>query len=101
MQHDYKIFNPPPPLGHGLLAPAKNSILPSTITVNCGAPLDESARSVMIMGYNGVALEGDSVSFACSSGLVLSGPNSSTCTGNGKWEPDPRELACKGDDTCK
>jgi hypothetical protein len=49
------------------------------------------------MGYNDVALEGDSVSFTCSSGLVLTGPNSSTCMENGEWEPDPREVACKGD----
>ena len=83
------------------VAPAYDFTLPSTIPVNCGAPLDESARSVMIMGNSGVALEGDSVSFTCSSGLVLSGPNSSTCMGNGRWEPGPREVACKGDDTCK
>ena len=64
-----------------------------TIPVNCGSPL---ASSVLVMGYNGVALKGDSVSFTCSSGLVLSGPNSSTCMGNGEWEPDPREVACEG-----
>ena len=22
------------------------------------------------------------------------GPNSSTCMGNGEWEPDPREVRC-------
>ena len=64
------------------------------LTVNCGAPFDELASSMMVMGYNGVALEGDSVSFTCSSGDVLTGPNSSICTGNGKWEPDPRISAC-------
>ena len=56
--------------------------------------MDELASSVLVSGYNGVALKGDSVSFTCSSGLVLSGPNSSTCMGNGEWEPDPREVAC-------
>jgi hypothetical protein len=57
--------------------------------------LDESASSVLVMGYNDVALEGSSVNFTCSSGLVLTGPNSSTCMGNGKWEPDPSRLACR------
>ena len=56
--------------------------------------MDESATSVLVMGYNGVALEGDSVNFTCSSELVLTGPNSSMCTGSGKWEPDPRRSAC-------
>ena len=58
--------------------------------------MDESASSVMVSDYNGVALEGNSVSFACSSGFLLTGPNSSTCIGNRKWEPDPmaRRSAC-------
>ena len=68
----------------------ENYFLPSTIPVNCGAPLDESASSVMVMGYNDLALKEDSVSFTCSSGLAITGPNSSTCMENGEWEPDPR-----------
>ena len=56
--------------------------------------MNEPATSVMVMGYNGVALEGNIVSFSCSSGLILSGSNSSTCMGNGEWEPDPRRSAC-------
>ena len=53
---------------------------------------------MLVSGYNDVALEGDSVSFTCPSGLILTGPNSSTCRGNGEWEPDPRaEVACKGE----
>ena len=64
-------------------------------TVNCGPPdLDESAGSVLVMGGTNVALQGDNVTFSCSSGLILAGPNMSTCTGNGKWEPDPTEVAC-------
>ena len=39
--------------------------------------MNELASSVLVSGYNGVALEGDSVSFTCSFGLVLTGPNSS------------------------
>ena len=32
--------------------------------------------------------------FTCPTGSILSGPNSSTCMRNGKWEPDPREVNC-------
>ena len=51
--------------------------------------------SVLVMGLTNVSLKGDMVTFICSSGLILTGPNISTCMGNGKWEPDPREIACK------
>ena len=50
----------------------------------------------LVVGYTNIALEGDSINFSCSSGLELTGPNSSTCMGNGEWEPDPREVACEG-----
>ena len=41
-------------------------------------------------------LEGTNITFTCSPGLVLTGPNTSTCMGNGEWEPNPREVECKG-----
>ena len=40
-------------------------------------------------------MEGFNVSFSCHSEFVLSGPNSSTCTKNGEWEPYPREIECR------
>lgn len=48
------------------------------------------------MGYDDPALEGDSIMFTCASGLKLGGPNSnsSTCMGNGEWDPDPGEVNC-------
>ena len=49
------------------------------------------------MGYRDPAVEGSEVTFDCSSGLVMSGPNSSTCMENGRWEPDPREVECKSE----
>ena len=30
--------------------------------------------------------------FHCPPGLALNGPESSTCMGNGEWEPDSREV---------
>ena len=41
-------------------------------------------------------VEGTNVIFGCSNGLVLSGPNVSTCMENGQWVPDPSEVKCKG-----
>ena len=40
------------------------------------------------------------MTFACSPGLVLTGPNTSTCIENRKWEPDPRNIECKGTLLC-
>jgi hypothetical protein len=42
------------------------------------------------------ALEGTVLSFDCPPQQVLTGPNTTTCMGNGEWEPDPREVECKG-----
>lgn len=43
------------------------------------------------------AREGTVITFTCSeSDLVLTGPNTTVCTNNGEWEPDPMEVACKG-----
>jgi hypothetical protein len=30
----------------------------------------------------------------CLSGLILIGSNTSICTENGEWEPNPREVEC-------
>ena len=34
------------------------------------------------------------MTLACTSGLLLSGPSTSTCMENGEWEPDLREAEC-------
>ena len=45
-----------------------------------------------------IGLVGSNISFTCngSSNLFLSGPNKATCAENGEWEPDPRQIKCKG-----
>ena len=48
------------------------------------------------LGYGKPMLEGEGVWFSCPPNLVLIGLNSTTCTGHGEWEPDPRKVACKG-----
>ena len=42
------------------------------------------------------ALEGAVLSFDCPPQYVLVGPTTTTCMGNGEWEPDPREVKCIG-----
>ena len=50
------------------------------------------ADSELGNAYMGVV--GANVTFFCPPGLVLTGPNTTTCMENGEWEPDPRETAC-------
>ena len=57
--------------------------------------LSASVRHEFI-GYSDPAVEGTSVYFSCHLELVLTGPNISTCVRNGEWEPDPREVECRG-----
>ena len=43
------------------------------------------------------ALEGTNVTFSCPPGLILTGPNTSTCMRNGEWEPTPQDVKCLGE----
>ena len=72
-------------------------------TVNCGHPLlhhsQDTTIFMMINDYTDtqpVVYEGTVLNFSCPPGLVLSGPNTTTCMENGEWEPDPRQTMCKG-----
>ena len=42
------------------------------------------------------SFEGAVLSFDCPPHYVLIGFNTTTCMGNGEWEPDPRDMECKG-----
>ena len=72
-------------------------------TDSCGKPQIESDDIIVIVGVGydkpvpglWTVLEGTMVNYSCSSGLVHSGPTSSTCMQNGEWEPDPTEVECK------
>ena len=52
---------------------------------------------MMITGYRDPALTGTNVSFSCLPGSIFTGPNSSTCTEEGLWDPDPTQAVCKGE----
>ena len=64
----------------------------------CGHPFQDGMsvdnNSMIIEGYMDPSFEGAVLSFNCSPQHALIGPN--TCMGNGEWEPDPREVECKG-----
>ena len=52
--------------------------------------------NALAVGYVDPALEGQTVTFTCPSGQILNGSNTSTCMGNGIWEPDPENVECTG-----
>ena len=50
---------------------------------------------VKVVGYDGLTADiGTTINFTCPPDLSLIGPNSTTCTRNGEWEPDPNEAMC-------
>ena len=58
------------------------------VVAACEIPLELSLVSVI--GYTNPAIEDTYIMFHCPPGLALNGPESSTCMGNGEWEPDSR-----------
>ena len=63
----------------------------------CPDPLTQIVGSpvVTVTSYRSPALEGHTVNFSCSfSGEVVAGSNTSMCTREGEWEPDPKEISC-------
>jgi hypothetical protein len=60
----------------------------------CNNPSVLIHSDVIVVGYEDPALIGDTITFSCPTGAIISGPNSSVCTGNGEWEPDPRKVEC-------
>jgi hypothetical protein len=51
---------------------------------------------VIITGFEDPALDGEAITLTCPPGWILNGSSSSTCTRNGEWEPDPRDVNCIG-----
>ena len=54
-------------------------------------------NSVLALGYGNPTVEGSNVTFSCAPGLILAGPNTSSCMGNGEWEPNLAEVKCLGE----
>ena len=53
--------------------------------------------NAVAVGYEDPVLEGQTIIFNCPHGQTLNGSSSSTCMGNGEWEPDPRGIECTGE----
>jgi hypothetical protein len=69
------------------------------LIVTCNHPfqdINNNSVTVIIEDYMDPLLEGTVLSFDCPPQYVLIGPNTTTCMVNGEWEPDPREVECKG-----
>jgi hypothetical protein len=66
--------------------------------VTCDLPSQMLERPVIVDSGSQVTphREGQFITFTCPHGFVLTGPNTSVCTGNGRWEPDPGEVDCIG-----
>ena len=58
-----------------------------------------NSNPIQVMGYVNPSLEGATINFSCPIGQILTGPNASTCMGNGEWESDPKEsnIRCTGE----
>ena len=54
---------------------------------------------IRVVGSNGPAIEGTSVTLECAStdlSLVHFGSNTTTCSSDGQWMPDPTTIQCIG-----
>ena len=60
--------------------------------MNCSSPSNVTNASVSSLSLR----YGDNVDLSCPPGLVLTGPNTTTCMEDGEWEPDPSDSTCKG-----
>ena len=68
---------------------------------NCGyaelsPPANDSVPALEALGDSDLPVQGTTFTFRCPPGWVLMGPNSTTCTETGEWEPDPSEAMCMG-----
>ena len=57
-------------------------------------PLRQGVVSDIPVTMTDVVHEGINMTLSCLSGLTLVGSNTSTCTENGQWEPNPWEVEC-------
>ena len=64
------------------------------LPAKCSNPME--VTNALAVDYVDPALEGQTITFICPPGQMLNGSNQSTCMGNGRWEPDPRDMECIG-----
>ena len=69
------------------------------IAVTCNYPPTQLLHrpvTVVSGSQDSPPIEGQFITYTCPTGFTLTGPNSSVCTGNREWEPDPEEVDCIG-----
>jgi hypothetical protein len=66
--------------------------------VTCDLPSQLLERPVIVDSgsRNSPHREGEFITYTCPHGFALAGLNTSVCTRNGRWEPDPEEVDCIG-----
>ena len=64
-----------------------------TPSVSCGTP--SLADRVDLELFNSTTV-GSEIVYQCRSGLQPEGRMTSVCGGDGRWNPDPTTLICKG-----
>ena len=64
--------------------------------MTCPQAQSASDNSIIVSSYRNPAIDGTTITFSCPDGLILTGSNTSTCTGNGEWEPELKGIRCKG-----
>ena len=69
--------------------------------VTCDLPLQLLERPVIVVSgsQDSPPIEGQFITYTCPPGFILTGPNALECTGNGRWEPDPGQVDCIGNNT--
>ena len=74
------------------------NIIHMLLAVTCDLPtqLLNFLVTVVNESQDNPYIEGQFITYTCPPGFVLTGPNTSVCTGIGEWEPDPGHVICIG-----
>ena len=71
------------------------------VSDSCENPGSYIGDFVMIHVNGEEIITGSNVTFTCPPGRILTGPDASTCMGNGEWHPNPRNSSCTGENKQK
>ena len=65
---------------------------------DCGYPTskDDSDVVTILSHTEGPWMEGNNITYSCTSDLMVTKINTSICMDNGQWEPDPTNITCTG-----
>ena len=102
---NYKLYYGKPVMLLSYIACTNIVIIFFTIAM-CPDPVTwivDRSITLIVIDYESPALQGYNITanFSCSLGEIFNGSNiitTLTCTRNGKWEPDPKEMNCAIDD---